>query len=100
MDVDVTGVFFCLKHELAQMAKACRGAIVNTIARRSMHGAVRRRETCGGGPDQGCRDRLRDVGDPGQRDCARLVRTPMTERWLNDPQMRPMNALSQQPEEA
>ena len=28
--VDLTGVFLCLKHELAQMAKTGRGAIVNT----------------------------------------------------------------------
>lgn len=32
MSVDATGVFLCLKHELAQMCKAGRGAIVNTAS--------------------------------------------------------------------
>jgi len=32
MRVDVAGVFLCLKHELVQMAKAGRGAIVNTAS--------------------------------------------------------------------
>jgi len=32
MRVDVTGVFLCLKHELAHMAKAGRGVIVNTAS--------------------------------------------------------------------
>nr|MBS0021948.1 SDR family NAD(P)-dependent oxidoreductase [Gammaproteobacteria bacterium] len=32
MSVDVSGVFLCLKHELAHMAKAGRGAIVNTAS--------------------------------------------------------------------
>jgi NAD(P)-dependent dehydrogenase (short-subunit alcohol dehydrogenase family) len=32
MRVDVTGVFLCLKHELAQMAKTGRGVIANTAS--------------------------------------------------------------------
>lgn len=32
ISVDVTGVFYCLKHELAHMAKAGHGAIVNTAS--------------------------------------------------------------------
>jgi NAD(P)-dependent dehydrogenase (short-subunit alcohol dehydrogenase family) len=30
--VDITGVFLCMKHQLARMAKAGRGAIVNTAS--------------------------------------------------------------------
>ncbi len=30
LNVDLTGIFLCFKHELAHMAKAGRGAIVNT----------------------------------------------------------------------
>jgi len=32
MNVDVTGVFLCMKHRLADMAKSGRGAIVNTAS--------------------------------------------------------------------
>ena len=38
--VDVTGVFLCLKHELAHMAKVGRGAIVNTASAAGEHGGA------------------------------------------------------------
>ena len=39
MRVDVTGVFLCLKHELAQMAKAGYDVIVNTASVAGLRGS-------------------------------------------------------------
>lgn len=91
--VDVTGVFLCLKHELAYMAKAGHGAIVNTasvaglIADPGMAPYVAAKHAVIGLT----RAAAIDYATSGVRINAiapGLVRTPMTERWLNDPQMR------------
>jgi NAD(P)-dependent dehydrogenase (short-subunit alcohol dehydrogenase family) len=93
MRVDVTGVFLCLKHELVQMAKAGRGAIVNTASVAGL------RADPGMAPYVAAKHAVVGLTKAGAIDYATsgirinaiapgLVRTPMTERWLNDPQMR------------
>jgi NAD(P)-dependent dehydrogenase (short-subunit alcohol dehydrogenase family) len=93
MRVDVTGVFLCLKHELAQMAKAGRGAIVNTASVAGL------RADPGMAPYVAAKHAVVGLTKAAAIDYAALgirvnaiapglVRTPMTERWLNDPQMR------------
>ena len=91
--VDVTGVFLCLKHELAYMAKAGHGAIVNTasvaglLADSGMAPYVAAKHAVVGLT----RAAAIDYANSGVRINAiapGLVRTPMTERWLNDPEMR------------
>jgi len=91
--VDVTGVFLCLKHELAYMAKSGHGAIVNTasvagvIADPGMAPYVAAKHAVVGLTKAAAIDyatsgvRINAIA-PG------LVRTPMTERWLNDPEIR------------
>jgi NAD(P)-dependent dehydrogenase (short-subunit alcohol dehydrogenase family) len=93
MRVDVTGVFLCLKHELAQMAKAGRGVIVNTASVAGL------RADPGMAPYVAAKHAVVGLTKAAAIDYAALgirvnaiapglVRTPMTERWLNDPQMR------------
>src|ERR1700730_5687376 len=93
MRVDVTGVFLCLKHELAQMAKAGRGAIVNTASVAGL------RADPGMAPYVAAEHAVVGLTKAAAIDYAAagirvnaiapgLVRTPMTERWLNDPQIR------------
>jgi NAD(P)-dependent dehydrogenase (short-subunit alcohol dehydrogenase family) len=93
MRVDVTGVFLCLKHELAQMAKAGYGVIVNTASVAGL------RADPGMAPYVAAKHAVVGLTKAAAIDYAAsgirvnaiapgLVRTPMTERWLNDPQMR------------
>lgn len=93
MRVDVTGVFLCLKHELAHMAKAGRGVIVNTASVAGL------RADPGMAPYVAAKHAVVGLTKAAAIDYAALgirvnaiapglVRTPMTERWLNDPQMR------------
>lgn len=93
MAVDVTGVFLCMKHQLAQMVKAGRGAIVNTA---SVAGI---RADPGMAPYVAAKHAVVGLSKAAAIDYATqgirvnaiapgLVRTPMTERWLNDPAMR------------
>ena len=93
MRVDVTGVFLCLKHELAQMAKAGRGVIVNTASVAGL------RADPGMAPYVAAKHAVVGLTKAAAIDYAAmgirvnaivpgLVRTPRTERWLNDPQMR------------
>jgi NAD(P)-dependent dehydrogenase (short-subunit alcohol dehydrogenase family) len=93
MRVDMTGVFLCLKHELAQMAKAGRGAIMNTASVAGL------RADPGMAPYVAAKHAVVGLTKAAAIDYAKsgirinaiapgLVRTPMTERWLNDPQMR------------
>ncbi len=101
MRVDVTGVFLCLKHELAQMAKAGRGVIVNTASVAGL------RADPGMAPYVVAKHAVVGLTKAAAIDYAAmgirvnaiasgLVRTPMTERWLNDPQMRE-NVLADSP---
>lgn len=91
--VDVTGVFLALKHELAVMAEAGRGAIVNTA---SVAGI---RADPGMAPYVAAKHAVAGLTKAAAIDYAAqgirvnaiapgLVRTPMTERWLNDPAIR------------
>lgn len=93
MSVDVTGVFYCLKHELAQMAKVGHGAIVNTASVAGL------RADPGMAPYVAAKHAVVGLSKAAAIDYATqgirvnaiapgLVRTPMTERWLNDPKMR------------
>lgn len=93
MRVNVTGVFLCLKHELAQMAKAGRGVIVNTASVAGL------RADPGMAPYVAAKHAVVGLTKAAAIDYAAmgirvnaivpgLVRTPRTERWLNDPQMR------------
>jgi len=93
MSVDVTGVFLCLKHELAHMAKAGSGAIVNTASVAGL------RADPGMAPYVAAKHAVAGLTKAAAIDYATqgirvnaiapgLVRTPMTERWLNDPAMR------------
>lgn len=93
MRVDVTGVFLCLKRELAQMTKVGRGAIVNTASVAGL------RADPGMAPYVAAKHAVVGLTKAAAIDYATsgirinaiapgLVRTPMTERWLNDPQMR------------
>jgi NAD(P)-dependent dehydrogenase (short-subunit alcohol dehydrogenase family) len=93
MRVDVTGVFLCLKYELAHMTKVGRGAIVNTA---SVAGI---RADPGMAPYVAAKHAVVGLTKAAAIDYATqgfrinaiapgLVRTPMTERWLNDSEMR------------
>lgn len=93
MSVDVTGVFLCLKHELAHMSKAGRGVIVNTASVAGL------RADPGMAPYVAAKHAVVGLTKAAAIDYATagirvnaiapgLVRTPMTERWLNDPEMR------------
>src|SRR5260370_23514847 len=75
-------------HKLALLRANRRIGARRRAARRSRNGTLRRRKTCGGGADQGCGDRLRSFGNPGQRDCA-WVGTHTHDRALAQ---RPANA--------
>jgi NAD(P)-dependent dehydrogenase (short-subunit alcohol dehydrogenase family) len=97
--VDLKGVFLCLKSQIRHMARAGGGAIVNTasiagvIADPGMapyvaakHGVI---NLCKAAAIDHAEDGIRvNALAPG------LVETPMTKRWLGDPQMR-----AAQPEE-
>jgi NAD(P)-dependent dehydrogenase (short-subunit alcohol dehydrogenase family) len=91
--VDVTGVFLCLKHELAHMGKAGRGVIVNTASVAGL------RADPGMAPYVAAKHAVVGLTKAAAIDYATagirvnaiapgLVRTPMTDRWLNDPEMR------------
>lgn len=90
IDVDLKGVFFSLKHEIAHMVSAGGGAIVNTasvagvVADPGMapyvaakHGVVGL--TKAAGIEYAAQNVRVNAVAPG------LVATPMTERWLADP---------------
>lgn len=91
--VDVTGVFLCMKHQLAHMAKVGRGAIVNTTSVAGL------RADPGMAPYVAAKHAVAGLTKAAAIDYATqgirvnaiapgLVHTPMTERWLNDPKMR------------
>jgi NAD(P)-dependent dehydrogenase (short-subunit alcohol dehydrogenase family) len=91
--VDVTGVFLAMKHELAHMVQAGRGAIINTASVAGL------RADPGMAPYVAAKHAVVGLTKAAALDYATqgirinaiapgLVRTPMTERWLNDPEMR------------
>jgi NAD(P)-dependent dehydrogenase (short-subunit alcohol dehydrogenase family) len=93
MAVDVTGVFLAMKHELARMVAAGRGAIINTASVAGL------RADPGMAPYVAAKHAVVGLTKAAALDYATqgirvnaiapgLVRTPMTERWLNDPEMR------------
>ena len=93
MRVDVTGVFLCLKHELAHMSKLGRGSIINTASVAGL------RADPGMAPYVAAKHAVVGLTKAAAIDYATsgirvnaiapgLVRTPMTERWINDPQIR------------
>lgn len=93
MGVDVTGVFLAMKHQLTHMVKAGRGVIVNTASVAGL------RADPGMAPYVAAKHAVVGLSKAAAIDYATqgirvnaiapgLVRTPMTERWLNDPAMR------------
>ncbi len=93
ISVDVTGVFLGLKYELAEMAKSGTGAIINTASVAGL------RADPGMAPYVAAKHAVVGLTKAAAIDYAHtqirvnaiapgLVRTPMTERWLEDPEMR------------
>lgn len=93
ISVDVTGVFLGLKYELVEMAKSGTGVIINTASVAGL------RADPGMAPYVAAKHAVVGLTKAAALDYARtqirinavapgLVRTPMTERWLNDPEMR------------
>lgn len=88
-------MFLCLKHQLAHMAKAGGGAIVNTAPLAGL------RADPGMAPYVAAKHAVAGLTKAAAVDYATqnirvnaiapgLVRTPMTQRWLDDPTMRDM----------
>ncbi|MHB1298612.1 MAG: SDR family NAD(P)-dependent oxidoreductase, partial [Gemmatimonadaceae bacterium] len=108
--VDLRGVFLCLKYEIRHMARAGGGAIVNTasvaglIADPGMASYVAAKHGVIGLTKAAAVDHARD-GVRVNALAPGLVETPMTKRWLDDPQMRaavlagPLFGRGAQPEE-
>lgn len=91
--VDVTGVFLAMRHQLAHMTKVGRGTIINTASVAGL------RADPGMAPYVAAKHAVVGLTKAAAIDYATqgirvnaiapgLVRTPMTERWLNDPEMR------------
>lgn len=93
MAVDVTGVFLAMKHQLAHMAQVGSGSVINTASVAGL------RADPGMAPYVAAKHAVVGLTKAAALDYATqgirvnaiapgLVRTPMTERWLNDPEMR------------
>ncbi|WP_026373478.1 SDR family NAD(P)-dependent oxidoreductase [Agrococcus lahaulensis] len=93
LDVDVTGVFLGLKYQLAHMAEQGRGSIINTASVAGLRADpfmapyVAAKHAVAGLTKAAALDyaaqgiRVNAIA-PG------LVRSPMTQRWLDDPETR------------
>lgn len=93
MAVDVTGVFLAMKHELAHMLNAGGGAIINTASVAGL------RADPGMAPYVAAKHAVAGLTKAAAIDYAAhgirvnaiapgLVHTPMTQRWLDDPEIR------------
>ena len=94
LNVDATGVFLAMRHQIPVMLKAGAGSIVNTASVAGVtadpdmtpyvaakHAVVGLSK---GAPLDYATQGIRvNILAPG------LIRTPMTERWLNDPEIAP-----------
>ena len=81
VDVNLRGVFLCMRHEIPLMLKQGGGAIVNTSSGAGVkgfagQGRVLRREARRGRPHQGGGPRLREVEHPRERRVSRDHRDP------------------------
>ncbi len=92
-EVDVKGVFLCMKYEIQQMLKTGGGAIVNSasiagmIAERGISSYVAAKHAVIG-LTKAAAVEYADKGIRINAIAPGLVRTPMTKEWYDDPQMR------------
>lgn len=90
--VDLTGLFHCLKHELGHMVPKGRGSIINTasvaglVADPGMAPYVAAKHAVVGLTRAAALD-YADMGVRVNAVAPGLIRTPMTERWLDDPEI-------------
>ena len=90
IDINLKGVWLCMKYEISQMLKQRSGAIVNTSSAVGLMGAadmsayvasqVRHHRI-----DEVCRVGSQQSGRPRQRHMPRVIRTPLIQAVLDEP---------------